>query len=115
MLLLILLQLSLLLVSERSLELLVQRVDVGKFGALARFDVLLAELVRKALLPRVVVEGADVHFIAAHPIALYAFVFVRVVEPLNSRVTLVAFNTTLTVFPTFAVLESLTVLRSILE
>ena len=92
-----------------------QRRDVGQFGALARLDVLLAELVSEALLPCVVVEGADVHLVAAHPIALNALVLVRVVKPLNSRVTLVALNTTLTVLPAFAVLKSLTVLRRVLE
>ena len=111
----VLLQLALLLVGEGALELVVQRGDVGQFGALARLDVLLAELVREALLPRGVVEGADVHFIAAHTITLNPLVLVRVVKPLDSRVTLVALNTTLAVLPAFAVLERLAVLRSILE
>ena len=87
-----------------------QLVDVGKFCALTRFDVLLAELVSETLFPSIVIEGTDIHFVAAHTVALNPLVLIRMVQPLNRCVAFVALKTTWTVFPPFAVLESFAVL-----
>ena len=76
---------------------------------------LLAELVRKTLFSCIVVEGADVHLVTTHPITFDPLIFVRMVQPLDCRVAFVAFKAARAVFPSFAVLKGLAVLRCILE
>ena len=92
-----------------------QLIDVGKFSALARFDVLLAELVRKTLFSGIVVEGADIHLVAAHPVALNPLVFIGMVQSFDRCVAFVALKTTWTVFPPLAILKGLAVLRRIFK
>lgn len=76
---------------------------------------LLAKLMREALLPRVMIEGTDLHLITTHAVALDSLVLVRMVEPLDSGVALGTLDAPRAVLPPFTALECLTVLRRILE
>ena len=92
-----------------------QLIDVRQFGALARFYMLLAELVCETLFSCVVVEGTDVHLVTTHPIAFNPLILVGMVQPLDCRVAFVAFKAARAVLPPLAVLKGLAVLRRILE
>ena len=76
---------------------------------------LLAKLVRKALLPLSVEESANVHLVATGAGTLDALIFVWVVETLDGSVALGAFEAALAVFPSHAVLKRLAILWGVLE
>ena len=94
---------------------LVEVVDVGQLGPLARLYMLLAELVGETLLPGAVIKRADVHLVAARTVALNAFVLFGVVESLDCRVALAALDALIAVVPPEAILESFAVFRGILD
>ena len=76
---------------------------------------LLAKLVRHALLSLIVEESTYVHLIAAGAIALNALVFVRVVQTLDCRMALRTLETTLAVVPPHTILKRVAILGGILE
>ena len=76
---------------------------------------LLAKFVGETLFSRVVVEGANIHLVAARAVAFDPFVFLWVVEPLYCGVTLAALDALLAVVPAYTILEGLAVLRGILK
>ena len=90
-------------------------VSIRESTALPLLDMLFAQFEGKALLAGIMVESADVHFVAAMTITFNALVLVWMVKPLNCGVTLVTFEATWAVVPPHTVLEVLTVLRSILK
>ena len=109
------LNLLLLLFSVDFEQLFVKIVDVRKFESLARFQVLLAEFVCLTFLSSVMIERANVHLVASTTITLNPLVLVRMVEPLNSCMTLITLDATWTIVPAESVLECLAVLGSIFE
>ena len=70
---------------------------------------------RRALFSRSMKEGTDVHLVAAGAVALNTLIFLRMVQALNSGVTLATFDSTRAVLPTEAVLERLAVLWRVFE
>lgn len=90
-------------------------VDVGQLDAHARLHVLLAQLVSEALLTGIVIKGANVHLVTAGSVALDSLVFLRVVEPLDSGVTLATLDALVAVVPAKAILERLAVFGGVLD
>ena len=60
-------------------------------------------------------KGTNVCLVAARAITLNPLVLVRMIQPLHCCMTLIAFESTFTVIPAHTTLQSLTVLRRILE
>ena len=76
---------------------------------------LLVELIGKAFLSSIVEKGTDVGLVASRAITFNALILVGVIETLDCSMALVAFEATLAVVPTYAVLQCLTVFRGVLE
>ena len=61
------------------------------------------------------VESTNVHLVAARAVTLDAFVFLRMIEPLDRRVALVALQALLAVVPAHSRLQGVAVLGGVLE
>ena len=85
-------------------ELVMKLIDTWHSVRLAGLHVLLAQLLRCALLTGAVEECANVHLVAAGSVTFHTLVLVGMIKSLDRRVTLAAFQSSRALVPADAVL-----------